>query len=202
MEALLAALGLLSLVATLSAFSLVILVLLPATFVLWFAAARSLAASTRLLTTALPACCGRRPAHRRGRGARLLRRLRNPGRQAAVLGGVGRLGRAVRACHAGQHGTGWRTQCRHAHCRPELLLHERYRHRRGSGHGDRCRARGPPEHAVHLPPATARCQTIGSSRASTMNSGMSNSRARSTAPPPPRGRVGRGRRASLRGTRR
>ena len=52
---LLAALGLLSLVATLSAFSLVILVLLPATFVLWFAAARSLAASTRLLTTALPA---------------------------------------------------------------------------------------------------------------------------------------------------
>ena len=49
------AVGVLSLLASLSDLSLVTLALLPATFVLWFAAERSLAASTRLLTTALPA---------------------------------------------------------------------------------------------------------------------------------------------------
>ncbi len=52
---LLAAIGLLSLVASFSAFSLVSVVLLPATFVLWFAAARSLAASGRPLATSVPA---------------------------------------------------------------------------------------------------------------------------------------------------
>ena len=44
---LLAALGLLSLVASFSSMSLVTLVLLPATFVIWFAAVRSLTASVR-----------------------------------------------------------------------------------------------------------------------------------------------------------
>ena len=52
---LLAAIGLLSLVASFSTFSLVSVVLLPATFVLWFAAARSLAASGRPLATSVPA---------------------------------------------------------------------------------------------------------------------------------------------------
>ena len=52
---LLAAIGLLSLVASFSAFSLVSVVFLPATFVLWFAAARSLAASGRPLATSVPA---------------------------------------------------------------------------------------------------------------------------------------------------
>ena len=52
---LLAAIGLLSLVASFSDFSLVSVVLLPATFVLWFAAARSLAASGRPLATSVPA---------------------------------------------------------------------------------------------------------------------------------------------------
>ena len=47
--ALLAALGLLSLVASFSSMSLVSLVLLPATFVIWFAAARSLTVSVRPL---------------------------------------------------------------------------------------------------------------------------------------------------------
>ena len=52
---LLAAIGLLSLVASFSTFSLVSVVFLPATFVLWFAAARSLAASARPLATSVPA---------------------------------------------------------------------------------------------------------------------------------------------------
>ena len=52
---LLAALGLLSLVASFSTFSLVTVVLLPATFILWFASVRSLAASGRPLATSLPA---------------------------------------------------------------------------------------------------------------------------------------------------
>ena len=52
---LLAALGLLSLVASFSSLSLVTVVLLPATFVLWFAAGRSLAASDRPLLTSVPA---------------------------------------------------------------------------------------------------------------------------------------------------
>ncbi len=52
---LLAAIGLLSLVASFSTFSLVSVVLLPATFVLWFAAARSLSASGRSLVTSVPA---------------------------------------------------------------------------------------------------------------------------------------------------
>ena len=52
---LLLALGLLSLIASFSAFSLATLVFLPATFVIWFAAFRSLAAAPRLLATALPA---------------------------------------------------------------------------------------------------------------------------------------------------
>ena len=52
---LLVALGLLSLVASFSTLSLVTVVLLPATFVLWFAAARSLAASGRPLVTSVPA---------------------------------------------------------------------------------------------------------------------------------------------------
>ena len=52
---LLAAIGLLSLVASFSDFSLVSVVFLPATFVLWFAAARSLAASGRPLATSVPA---------------------------------------------------------------------------------------------------------------------------------------------------
>ncbi len=50
---LLAAIGLLSLVASFSTFSLVSVVLLPATFVIWFAAARSLTASVRPLTATL-----------------------------------------------------------------------------------------------------------------------------------------------------
>ena len=52
---LLLALGLLSLTASFSAFSLATLAFLPATFVIWFAAARSLGAANRLLATALPA---------------------------------------------------------------------------------------------------------------------------------------------------
>ena len=52
---LLLALGLLSLIASFSAFSLVTLAFLPATFVIWFAAVRSLTASRRLPATALPA---------------------------------------------------------------------------------------------------------------------------------------------------
>ena len=52
---LLAAIGLLSLVASFSTFSLVSVVLLPATVVLWFAAARSLSASGRPLATSVPA---------------------------------------------------------------------------------------------------------------------------------------------------
>ncbi len=52
---LLAAIGLLSLVASFSTFSLASVVLLPATFVLWFSAARSLAASGRPLATSVPA---------------------------------------------------------------------------------------------------------------------------------------------------
>ena len=52
---LLLALGLLSLVASFSAFSLATLVFLPATFVIWFAAVRSLTAARRLLATTLPA---------------------------------------------------------------------------------------------------------------------------------------------------
>ena len=56
---LLLALGLLSLIASFSAFSLVTLAFLPATFVIWFAAVRSLTASRRLpatfLTGTLPA---------------------------------------------------------------------------------------------------------------------------------------------------
>ncbi len=52
---LLAAIGLLSLVASFSDMSLVTVVLLPATFVLWFAAARSLSASGRPLATSAPA---------------------------------------------------------------------------------------------------------------------------------------------------
>ena len=55
---LLAAIGLLSLVASFSDMSLVTVVLLPATFVLWFAAARSLAASGRPLATSVPAAVG------------------------------------------------------------------------------------------------------------------------------------------------
>ena len=50
-----AAIGLLSLLASFSTFSLVSVVLLPATFMLWFAAARSLAASGRPLVTSVPA---------------------------------------------------------------------------------------------------------------------------------------------------
>ena len=52
---LLAALGLLSLVASFSSMSLVTVVLLPATFVLWFAAGRSLVASGRPMATSVPA---------------------------------------------------------------------------------------------------------------------------------------------------
>ena len=52
---LLAAIGLLSLLASFSTFSLVSVVLLPATFMLWFAAAKSLAASGRPLATSVPA---------------------------------------------------------------------------------------------------------------------------------------------------
>ena len=52
---LLAALGLLSLVASFSTFSLVTVVLLPATFVLWFAAGRSIVASGRPMATSVPA---------------------------------------------------------------------------------------------------------------------------------------------------
>ena len=52
---LLAAVGVLSLLASLLDLSLVTVVLLPATFVLWLAAAKSLAVSTRFLATALPA---------------------------------------------------------------------------------------------------------------------------------------------------
>ena len=52
---LLLALGLLSLVASFSAFSLVTLAFLPATFVIWFAAVRSLTVARRLPSTALPA---------------------------------------------------------------------------------------------------------------------------------------------------
>ena len=52
---LLAAVGVLSLLASLLDLSLVTLVLLPATFVLWFSAAKSLEVSTRLLATTLPA---------------------------------------------------------------------------------------------------------------------------------------------------
>ena len=55
---LLAAIGLLSLVASFSDMSLVSIALLPATFVLWFAAARSLAASGRPLATFVPAAVG------------------------------------------------------------------------------------------------------------------------------------------------
>lgn len=56
---LLAALGLLSLVASFSSMSLVSLVLLPATFVIWFAAVRSLKVSVRpLATTALATMAG------------------------------------------------------------------------------------------------------------------------------------------------
>lgn len=52
---LLLALGLLSLAASFSAFSLATLVFLPATVVIWFAAFRSLAGVRRLWATALPA---------------------------------------------------------------------------------------------------------------------------------------------------
>ena len=52
---LLTAIGLLSLVASFSTFSLISVVLLPATLVIWFAAARSLAASGRPLATSVPA---------------------------------------------------------------------------------------------------------------------------------------------------
>ena len=52
---LLAALGLLSFLASFSTLSLVTIVLLPATFVLWFAAGRSIAASGRPLVTSVPA---------------------------------------------------------------------------------------------------------------------------------------------------
>ena len=52
---LLLALGLLSLTASFSAFSLVTLAFLPATFVIWFAAVRSLTVARRPLATTLPA---------------------------------------------------------------------------------------------------------------------------------------------------
>ena len=52
---LLAAVGLLSLAASFSSMSLVTVVFLPATFVIWFAAARSIAASGRPLATSVPA---------------------------------------------------------------------------------------------------------------------------------------------------
>ena len=55
---LLLALGLLSLAASFSAFSLATLAFLPATIVIWFAAARSLTAARPLLATALPALTG------------------------------------------------------------------------------------------------------------------------------------------------
>ena len=53
---LLLALGLLSLAASFSAFSLATLVFLPATVVIWFAALRSLTGARNLWATALPAC--------------------------------------------------------------------------------------------------------------------------------------------------
>ena len=52
---LLLALGLLSLTASFPAFSLITLAFLPATFVIWFAAVRSLTAARLLLATTLPA---------------------------------------------------------------------------------------------------------------------------------------------------
>ncbi len=52
---LLLALGLLSLAASLSALSLITLAFLPATFVIWLAAVRSLTAAHRLVATTLPA---------------------------------------------------------------------------------------------------------------------------------------------------
>ena len=56
---LLSAIGLLSLAASLSSFSLVTLVLLPATVVIWFAAARSITASVRpMARTLLAAIAG------------------------------------------------------------------------------------------------------------------------------------------------
>jgi len=55
---LLLALGLLSLAASFSAFSLVTLAFLPATFVIWFAAVRSLTAARPLPSAALPALTG------------------------------------------------------------------------------------------------------------------------------------------------
>ena len=51
---LLLAIGLLSLIASFSTFSLVSVVLLPATIIIWIAAVRSLRASSRSLTTAIP----------------------------------------------------------------------------------------------------------------------------------------------------
>ena len=53
---LLLALGLLSLAASFSAFSLATLVFLPATVVIWFAAFRSLTGARNIWATALPAC--------------------------------------------------------------------------------------------------------------------------------------------------
>ncbi len=83
---LLAAIGLLSLVASFSDMSLVSVVLLPATLVLWFAAARSLSASGRPLATSVPAAG--RAAHHRDRGARHLCTLGYPRRRGPMLGPV------------------------------------------------------------------------------------------------------------------
>ena len=124
---LLLALGLLSFGASFSAFSLVTLAFLPATFVIWFAAVRSLTVARLLLSTALSAAVRRAVDRRYGR-LRFLYAPAGAGPGTPVLDSDQRSGRTVPLGVLARSRDPRRTQ---RYCKRRwhsVLLYKRYHH--------------------------------------------------------------------------